>query len=95
MSGTHTGTCLFSWSSWHSPCAPPHPPAAPSPVPLTVSRAPPRGLSSSQPPTHRALAPPDVEDGGDTAPPARGSLEGTPVKVLLVWSMCGVTECGA
>lgn len=93
MRGTHTGTYLFFWSSQHSPCAPLPPPPSTSDG---VRAPPPQGLSSSQPRTHRALATPDAEDGGDTAPPARGSLEGTLVKVLLVWSMCGdVTECGA
>ena len=79
-------------------------PLCSSPLPTSTQSCPsdgvrapsPWGLSISQPHTHRALATPDEEDGGDIAPLARGSLEGTLVKVLLVWSMCSdVTECGA
>lgn len=86
MSGTHTGTCLFSWSSWHSPCAPPHPPAAPSPVPLTVSRAPHPGVSPALSPPHTGPWPhPMWRTEGTLHPPPEGAWRG----LLSKFYWCG------
>ena len=98
MRGTHTGTHLFPWSSQHSPCAPPPPPPPSTQSYPSDGVRPPTAPGSLQLASLHTQSPGHTRCGGRRGhcTPARGSLEGTLVKVLLVWSKCGdVTECGA